>query len=258
MTWRVEVVVTIHERRASFTLDVALSGDEAPLALIGPNGSGKSTLLRAIVGGHRSAQGRIVIDGHVLLDSSAGIRERVEARRVGYIPQGLGLFSHRTALGNVAFGLEMGSDRERAVSGASGASAEERRAEARALLAELGCGELADRAVENLSGGERQKVALARALAVRPRLLLLDEPLASLDVVARRDTRRFLVERLRALGQPSILVTHDVRDVIALDARVCVLEDGRVVQWGTVDELREAPANAFVAAFLGDAAASSG
>ena len=120
-----------------------------------------------------------------------------------------------------------------------------------AALEELECAHLADRSVDHLSGGEAQRVALARALVIEPHILLLDEPLAALDATARRSVRDFLARRLRELGRPSIVVTHDVRDVAALDAEVCVLEGGRITQRGRIDALRADPASDFVAEFVG-------
>jgi ABC-type sulfate/molybdate transport systems ATPase subunit len=118
------------------------------------------------------------------------------------------------------------------------------------ILAALGCQDLTHRRPGHLSGGEKQRVALARALVIEPRMLLLDEPLAALDVSARRSVRAVLAARLRELDCPSIVVTHDVRDVDALAAHVCVLEQGRVTQQGSLQELRAAPATEFVAEFV--------
>ena len=119
------------------------------------------------------------------------------------------------------------------------------------MLDELGCAGLEARRPGSLSGGEQQRVALARALVVEPRLLLMDEPLAALDAAVRREVRASLAARLAARGRPTLIVTHDARDVRALDARVVVLDRGRVVQEGSLDELEAEPANAFVAEFVG-------
>ncbi|HJL03588.1 MAG TPA: ATP-binding cassette domain-containing protein [Polyangiaceae bacterium LLY-WYZ-15_(1-7)] len=227
----------IRAELGAFMLDVELEGDARPLALVGPNGSGKTTLLRALAGAVRPRAGTIRVGDALLFDEERGVDVPMERRRVGYVPQGYGLFPHLDALGNVAFGLRLGR-RER-----------ERRA--RAMLEELGCGGLARRPVGRLSGGERQRVALARALVLEPGLLLLDEPLAALDAIHRRAVRRLLAERLRAYGRPAILTTHDARDIAALGARVAVLEGGRVVQEGELEALRAAPANEFVAELVG-------
>ncbi|MCA9624606.1 MAG: ABC transporter ATP-binding protein [Myxococcales bacterium] len=237
MSWRAE----IHTELAQFALDVRIDGPCGPIAVIGPNGSGKTTLLRILAGAERPERGEIAIGDEVVFSSERAIDQACEERRVGYVPQGLGLFPHLRVIDNVAFGLSTGKKRQ---------SLAKRHAEARALLDELGVGHLADREPHRLSGGEQQRVALARALVIAPRLLLLDEPLAALDATARRGVRRFLADRLQALGRPSLLVTHDVRDVMALDAEVCVLERGRVVQRGDLEALRRDPASDFVAEFV--------
>ncbi|MEM1415397.1 MAG: ATP-binding cassette domain-containing protein, partial [Myxococcota bacterium] len=223
-------------RLGTLTLEVALEGDEGVLALVGPNGAGKSTLLRTLAGAHRPEAGRIALrdaEGEsVLFDAAKGLDLPPEARRVGYVPQGYGLFPHLSALDNVAFG----ADRETA----------------RAMLASLGAEALAGRRPGALSGGERQRVALARALVAGPRLLLLDEPLAALDLPARRRLRRVLAGYLRERSLPALVVTHDLRDLRALGARVAVLEGGRIVQTGTPDALAQDPASEFVAELFGE------
>ena len=236
-TWRASLQV----RLGAFTLDATLEGDAGPLALIGPNGSGKTTLLRALAGAIVAEREDIEIAGDVLASSSRGVHVAMEQRRVGYVPQGYGLFPHLSVIDNVAFGLSTGARR---------LARGERCAKARALLDELGCSALAGRRVDGLSGGEQQRVALARALVIEPELLLLDEPLAALDATSRRAVRSFLAARLEAFGRPTVIVTHDVRDILALRARVFVLEAGRVVQSGSLDELAEAPATEFVSEFV--------
>ncbi len=236
--WRAEV----RARAGDFTLDVALEGDARPLALVGPNGSGKTTLLRVLAGAVRPEAAEIEIDGAVLHSSARGVEVPIEHRRVGYVPQGYGLFPHLSVLDNVAFGLSTGARR---------VDRRARHERARAVLDQLGVGALGPRLPGGLSGGEQQRVALARALVIEPALLLLDEPLAALDATARRAIRGFLAEHLRAFGRPCVIVTHDVRDVAALDLQVCVLEGGRVVQRGDLAALRAAPATDFVAEFVG-------
>jgi ABC-type sulfate/molybdate transport systems ATPase subunit len=234
--WR----LSVEARVGSLHLNVELQGDAAPLAIVGPNGSGKTTLLRIIAGALTPARGTIVVGEETLLDTSRGVDLPPEARRVGYVPQGYGLFPHLTVVDNVAFGLSTGPNKR---------SPAARRAAAMGMLQALDCAHLASRRPQRLSGGEQQRVALARALLVEPKLLLLDEPLAALDVSTRRRVRVFLADRLRSLGRPAIVVTHDARDVAALDATTCVLQDGRVVQTGKLSELCAAPANEFVAEF---------
>ncbi len=229
-------------RVGTLELDVALEGGAGTLALVGPNGSGKTTLLRLLAGAMPARTAEVVVAGKVLASTREAKSLPMESRGVGYVPQGYGLFPHLSVIDNVAFGLSTGPRR---------LSRQARRAKARVALAELGCEALAGRRVRGLSGGEQQRVALARALVLEPALLLLDEPLAALDATARRSVRAFLAERLQAYGRPSVLVTHDVRDVVALGATVCVLAAGRVVQRGSVADLRANPANEFVAEFTG-------
>lgn len=237
MSWRLRV----RSRIGDLALDVALEGAAGPVALVGPNGCGKTTLLRMIAGARRPDEGEIEVGGSAVFSSARGIDVPCEARGVGYVPQGFGLFPHLTVLDNVAFGVREGPPRRRAAAA---------RAMAGRALAELDAEALAERRPGTLSGGEQQRVALARALIREPRILLLDEPLSALDAVARRSVRRFLAERLRSLGRPSIIVTHDVRDIVALDAPMHVLEGGRIIQSGRAEALRAAPASDFVAELL--------
>ena len=221
----------ISARVGSLDLSVSLEGDAEPLLLIGPNGAGKTSLLRILAGAGSVQTGRIVVAGRILLDTNTGICLPPQDRRVGYVPQGYGLFPHLSAVDNVAFGL---AGRDRAI--------------ADAMLSEVGCADLASQRPAHLSGGEKQRVALARALVTQPQLLLLDEPLAALDVGSRRHMRRFLASHLT--GRPAVVVTHDARDVRALGGRVVVLEAGRVVQSGSVAEVEEAPIDEFVREFF--------
>jgi ABC-type sulfate/molybdate transport systems ATPase subunit len=233
--------VSVSARVGSLELDASLQGERTPLALIGPNGSGKTTLLRIIAGVLVPAFGEIEVGDKVLFDSKRGVDVPSEERCVGYVPQGYGLFPHLRVIDNVAFGLSSGARRR---------PREVRRQAALAMLKQLECASLASRLPNHLSGGEQQRVALARALVIEPAILLLDEPLSALDASARRAVRVFLADHLRSLGCPSIVVTHDARDVAALRARVCVLEHGRVIQEGSLEDLRHAPGSDFVAEFV--------
>ena len=221
-------------------LDARLEGGVRPVALVGPNGSGKTTLLRTIAGAHRPSAGAIAVGERVLFDSARGIDLPPEERRVGYVPQGYGLFPHLRVLDNVSFGLPGASRRD-----------ENTRATAMAVLKHLGAGHLSERWPDTLSGGERQRVALARALVTEPHILLLDEPLAALDAAARRTMRRRLAKRLAEQALPALVVTHDIHDIVALNADVHVMEEGRIVQRGSAAALAARPATEFVAEVFG-------
>ncbi|MCX4246229.1 ABC transporter ATP-binding protein [Paraliomyxa miuraensis] len=233
--WQVE----LRGRLGDLELDVRFEAGDGPTIVIGPNGAGKTTLLRAIAGAVGDLRGRVVLDDRVLFDSGFDSGPRVylppEARRVGYVPQGLGLFPHMTALDNVAFGCGRGA---------------RARARARTALERLGALELAGRLPHELSGGQRQRIALARALAPDPRGLLLDEPLSALDVGQRRRTRAFLAEHLCRAGRPALVVTHDLRDAMALRGELVVIEAGRVQQQGRLEDIARAPGSEFVAELL--------
>jgi len=231
----------VRGRAGALPLAVDVRGGPGVVALVGPNGSGKTTLLRVLLGAHPVREAEIVVAGRVLTSTSAGEAVPMEARGIGYVPQGLGLFPHLSAADNVAFGLTTRAGRASVPSG--------RRQRVAQALAEVGAAPVADRPVTELSGGERQRVALARALVLDPPLLLLDEPMAALDAVARRDVRALLARRLRGRGRPSVLVTHDARDVEAVGAEVWVMEAGRIVQQGSLRQVAAAPATPFAAAF---------
>jgi molybdate transport system ATP-binding protein len=222
-------------RSGPLELRARLATAEGPLVLVGPNGAGKTSLLLMILGALRPSRGRVELDGRLLLDTERGIDRPPEERGVGYLPQNYGLFPHMTVLGNVAFGLECRRLARR-----------ERRRRALELLDALEVAHLADRLPGSLSGGEGQRVALARALASEPRALLLDEPLAALDASVRRQMREFLPSRLARLELPAIVVTHDLEDASAFGEDIAVIERGKVVQRGSLAELREKPATPFV------------
>jgi molybdate transport system ATP-binding protein len=215
--------------RNGFTLEGQLSLARGPTALVGPNGAGKSTLLRAILGAVPVRRGRIVLDGQTLLDTTWGASVPTEERRVAWVPQEFALFPHLTVLENVSFGAPGPTGHARAV----------------ALMDQLGLTALRSRRPGGLSGGERQKVALARALATEPRVLLLDEPLAALDADTRETTRALLAETLHRLAIPSLVVTHEMRDVLALGGPVVLLEAGRVRSTATLDVFRASPPSEF-------------
>jgi putative spermidine/putrescine transport system ATP-binding protein len=201
---------------------------------LGPSGCGKTTTLQMIAGFVEATSGRATLEGRDLLGMKPA------ERGLGLVFQSYALFPHMTAAQNVAFGLEM-----RRVPKAERAS---RVTEALDLV---GLKALADRFPRRMSGGQQQRVALARALVIRPRILLLDEPLSNLDAKLREEMQIELRQIQRTVGTTTILVTHDQAEAMALSDRVVVMNAGRVEQVARPHEAYERPATAFVAAFLG-------
>ena len=225
---------------AHFDLNVELSVTPGVTILLGPNGSGKSSLLRALAGLNRPAGGQITLGNRSLYDSVKKIDVPPELRRIGMVFQYLALFPHLDVSGNIGFGLML-----------HGSSRSERQSRISHLLERLGIEHLARRSVAKLSGGERQKVALARTLATDPQLLLLDEPTAALDPSARSEIRHWLRTILTELNVPSLLVTHDIEEVAFFRKRVAVMELGQIVQHGSFHQLLREPASEFIARFVG-------
>jgi molybdate transport system ATP-binding protein len=236
-----ELEFELSVRAGTLSLQLALRVGAEVLALVGPNGAGKTTLLLALLGVRRPESGRIALGDRPLYDSERAIDVPIEQRRLSYVPQDYSLFPHLSALAQVEFALaERGVD----------SSGRGRRQRAQTWLRELGVEALADRKPATLSGGERQRVALARALARAPGALLLDEPLAALDVRTRELVRSFLRAKLRELALPTIVVTHDPKDALALADRIAVLEAGQLTQLGAFEALASAPRSAYVASFV--------
>jgi molybdate transport system ATP-binding protein len=208
-----------------FTMRLAWCTDEQALGVFGPSGAGKTSLLEAIAGLRPRARGRLRVGDHTWLDTSRGVCLPPESRGVGYVPQDGRLFPHRDVLGNLTFG------RARARSGRGA-----RLDPARVLeVLELSGREHAD--VASLSGGERQRVALGRALCAGPELLLLDEPLAGVDLPLRRRILPYLIRIEREFGVPSIVVTHDASEARLLSRETIVLVDGNEAARGRPDDL---------------------
>ncbi len=225
------------------TLDLDVDLTVAPgevLALLGPNGAGKSTILRALAGLVAVDRGRIVIDGTVVDDPAVDVFVEPEHRPIGVVFQDYLLFDHMTVLENVAYGLR-----------ARGTPKRDARGHATEWLTRVGLAEYAGQRPGALSGGQAQRAALARALAVRPRLLLLDEPLAALDVGTRATVRRDLRRHLDSFDGMRVLVTHDPVDAYALADRVAIVEAGRIVQAGTLGEVTAHPRSRYVADLVG-------
>jgi molybdate transport system ATP-binding protein len=226
---------TVVDRDVDLAFEVA-AGET--VALLGPNGSGKSTALAVAAGLIRPDAGRVELDGRVLTDAATGVRVAPHARRTALLGQEPLLFPHLDALENVAFGPRS--------AGTPRASA---RAAAQRWLDEVGTGELARRRPAQLSGGQAQRVAVARALAAEPRLLLLDEPLAALDVAVLPALRQTL--RRVLAGRTAVVVTHDPLDALLLADRVVVLSAGRVVEEGPSADVLSRPRSPFAARLAG-------
>ena len=234
--------VKLHVRGVSKAYDAALvlqpmelkvySGEL--LALLGPSGSGKTTLLQIICGLTEPTGGRLIIDGRDETDNPANKRD------VGVVFQNYALFPHLTVRENVSFPLQM----RRTPSG-------ERRDKVEATLAMVGLTGFGDRFPRELSGGQQQRVALARCLVYQPSLILMDESLSALDRKLR-DSMRIEIKRLhRQTGATIIFVTHDQEEALALADRICLMNEGRIEQLGTPEDIYERPRNTFVADFIG-------
>ncbi|NYJ05288.1 molybdate transport system ATP-binding protein [Geodermatophilus daqingensis] len=233
------LAVTMTVRRGQLTVDLDLAvADGEVLAVLGPNGAGKSTLLRVLAGLLAPDTGRVTVDGDVWDDD--GVHVPPHRRRVGMVFQDYLLFPHLSALENVAFGLRTRGMRH--------AEARRRAAD---WLARVGLGDLATSKPGQLSGGQAQRAALARALATDPAVLLLDEPLSALDARTRLTVRAELRRHLAAFAGSTVLVSHDPVDAMALADRVVVVEDGRVVQEGTPAEVARRPRTDYVARLVG-------
>ena len=209
------------------------------VALLGPSGSGKTTLLRIIAGLEVPERGEVLFHG----EDATG--RDVRERQVGFVFQHYALFAHMTIFDNVAFGLQVRPKATRP-------SKQEIRAKVMALLKLVQLDWLADRYPHQLSGGQRQRIALARALAVEPRVLLLDEPFGALDAKVRKDLRRWLRRLHDEMDTTSVFVTHDQDEAMEVADRVVVMNEGRIEQVGTPDEVYDHPATPFVLQFLGD------
>jgi len=233
----VSLRAVVESRGVDLEFDVA-AGEV--LAVLGPNGAGKSTALHVVAGVVRPDDGQVRAGDRVLTDTAAGVHVPTHRRRVGLLLQDALLFPHLRVAANVAFGLR-----------SAGRSRAEADAAARRWLAEVDAADLADRMPRQLSGGQAQRVALARALAAEPDVLLLDEPLAGLDIAVAGAMRTVLRRTLTRGGRSAVLVTHDLVDVATLADRVVVIEAGRVVEAGRAAAVLAAPRSRFGARFAG-------
>jgi molybdate transport system ATP-binding protein len=235
---RAHIVV---RRSADLVVDVPLAvGPGETIALLGPNGAGKSTVVASLAGSLALDEGSISLGDMTFDDPAAGVFVAPEHRNVGVVLQDRVLFPHLTVLENVAFGLRSRAMRRTVA-----------RTAAEDWLGRLGVADLADRAPGTLSGGQAQLVALARALAAGPDLLVLDEPLAAMDVAARSGMRRILARHLATFSGPKIVVTHEPAEAFLLADVIHVVEHGRVTQVGTADDIRRRPKTTFVSDLVG-------
>jgi sulfate transport system ATP-binding protein len=204
-------------------------------ALLGPSGGGKSTLLRIIAGLERADTGTIEIEG---VDAT---RTAPQKRNVGFVFQHYAVFKHMTVAKNVAFGLEIRKKPK-----------DEVRARVEELLKLVHLSQFADRLPSQLSGGQRQRMALARALAIQPKVLLLDEPFGALDAKVRKELREWLRRLHDEVPVTTVFVTHDQEEAMEVADEIVVINDGRIEQVGSPDQLYDEPANDFVMDFLGE------
>ncbi|TMF30513.1 MAG: ATP-binding cassette domain-containing protein [Chloroflexi bacterium] len=226
---------------AAFEIDVELAVAAGELvAVLGPNGAGKTSLLRALAGLLPLRTGRVILDGVVLEDPAAGIRVPSERRPIGLVFQEYLLFPHLSVRENVAFGLR-----------ARGMARAIALGEADRWLERVGLSGEGDRKPASLSGGQAQRVALARVLALNPALLLLDEPMAALDASTRIEFRRDLRRHLESFRGVRLLVTHDPVEAMAMADRLVVVEQGRVLQSGTPADVTQRPRSRYVADLVG-------
>jgi len=233
--------LTMTARVVERDLDVDLRIEPGTVvAILGANGAGKSTLLSLIAGLLRPDAGRLDLDGRTLVDTERNLWAPPHRRGVVLLAQEPLLFPHLSAVANVAFGPR-----------SKGTPVRDSRDLALRWLAAVDAAEFADRKPAQLSGGQAQRIAVARALATDPAMLLLDEPMAALDVGVAPALRRLLREVLRGTGRTAVLVTHDILDALSLADRVVVMEDGRIVEDGPASTVLSQPRSAFAARIAG-------
>ncbi|HAV2138226.1 TPA: ABC transporter ATP-binding protein [Serratia marcescens] len=210
------------------------------VSLLGPSGSGKTTLLRAVAGLEKPSQGRIVIGNSAVYNGSARSEIPAEERNLGLVFQSYALWPHKTVFENVAYPLKL-----RKIASA------EITQRVQAVLDQLGLGHLAKRHPHQLSGGQQQRVAIGRALVYNPPVILLDEPLSNLDAKLREEARVFLRELIIKLGLSALMVTHDQNEAMAISDRILLLNNGKIEQQGTPQEMYGSPTTLFTAEFMG-------
>jgi ABC-type sulfate/molybdate transport systems ATPase subunit len=234
----VPLEVQIAKKLADFNLDVSFTAGDAPLSILGASGAGKSMLLRCVAGLERPDRGRVVVNERVLFDSERMVNLPARQRRMGMLFQHYGLFPHYTVKENIAFGLH-------------DLPVEERERRVAALMERTHIVELGDRYPRQISGGEQQRAALARALAIEPEALLLDEPLSALDTHLRSQMEAELQNTFEQFARPSLLVTHNIEEAYRLGEQLLVLDRGKVAALGAKDEIFRRPPSLEVARLTG-------
>jgi molybdate transport system ATP-binding protein len=234
----VSVAARVTHQLGAFTLDVDLRSDALVTVLIGPSGGGKTSTLRVIAGLEHPHHQRVVVADRIVADSDVSVHLPARDRRLGMVTQASTLLPHRSVLRNVALAVREG---DRAA----------RLAEARRWLTRVGADAWEDRRPSALSGGQQQRVSLARALAGRPRLLLLDEPFSALDAPSRTALRGLLRRLAVETSTPVLLVTHDPTEALTLAQHLAVVEDGRITQQGPPAEVTARPRSRWIAELVG-------
>jgi molybdate transport system ATP-binding protein len=231
--------IKVRKTLRDYTLDADIESDSGVSVLMGSNGSGKTTVLNLVAGITSPDLGSIEVSGEALFDSKSGKDVPMEQRNVGYVFQNYALFPHMSVYDNVAFGLRMRKT-----------PAPEIDRKVRAELEGMGLWELRNVKVSRLSGGQKQKVALARCLIIKPSLLLMDEPLSALDMEMQGTMRGIIKQRITNERIPAIIVTHSLLDAVELADRVFVMEHGMVAASGTPDEMLVKGKNKFIDSFF--------
>ena len=234
------LLVDIKKELGGFCLDVSFETNGGTFALLGASGCGKSATLRCVAGLITPDEGHIEVNGKVLFDSASKVNLKPQERRTAMLFQNYQLFPNLTVQANVEAGIERGVPRA------------ERHARAKRCLDMFGLGDFGNRYPMRLSGGQQQRVAIARALVSHPRVLLLDEPLAALDLKLRKDMQQELKRIQKATGITFVFVTHDQEEALSMSDTIVVMSEGRIQQIGTSVDVYNEPQNAFVADFIGE------
>jgi molybdate transport system permease protein len=234
----VALEVQIAKKLPDFTLEVSFTAAATPLSILGPSGAGKTMLLRCIAGLERPDRGRIALNETILFDSAQGLQLPARQRRIGMLFQHYALFPHRTVSENIAFGLDHLKPPDQA-------------ARVSTLVERTRLSGLEHRYPSELSGGEQQRAALARALAIEPEALLLDEPLSALDTHLRSQVESQLEETFAAYRRPALLVTHNMEEAYRLCGQLLVLCRGRIAAFGAKEEVFRHPPSLEVARLTG-------